>query len=81
MIFMASSDDHDSDRISAFSDGDSSYEDMVVAGLFEEELSNYAWHKRFNRRRIDWDYHVEKLVHENQFRRTYRMSFVAFTIS
>ena len=63
---MASSDDHGSDSISASSNGDSSYDEMCAAGLFEEDYNRYAWSCRFDRRRMDWDYHVQKLIHEKR---------------
>lgn len=44
--------------------------DLIVRSTFEKE--------RWVHRRVDWDYHVQKKIHEKMFVQTYRMSYRAF---
>ena len=47
--------------------------------VFRDLVSQYYDHSsRWDHIRIDWDYHVDKKLHEKMFEKTYRMSFRAF---
>ena len=56
---------------------DDSIEDLIISGILDN-VSLSAWADRWHHNRIDWEYHVEKLLHEGNFTRTYRMSYEAF---
>ena len=51
---------------------------MLAMEDIEDVDEELFFNQRLLRQRLNWDFHVEKLIYENLFQRKYRMSFGAF---
>lgn len=60
-------------------DSDISSDDDLLTKILIKQNHLLVTSKRWPHIRVQWDTHVQKLLHEKSFARTYRMTFSSFT--